>query len=176
MNSGSPLMGTLNSANRKLEDLVRVHDAAWDYFNEINHAFRPESERYEQALRAAELVTLDIAGVRGKSIADLFAKAHAFRRLCGKDSTQAKLSRCTGHEYSLIASILSDLMMLETEGRSASYANCDARDPSDTAVSVNTSDTHNYGHAKQGAYMCEAAAKAVGGPVASHSSATRRVE
>ena len=54
-------------------------------------------------------------------------------------------------------------------GQSASEAQAKAKCPSDTVVWVNTKSgiyhfagTHNYGTTKQGAYMCEADAKAAG--------------
>ena len=56
-----------------------------------------------------------------------------------------------------------------TNGEFASDQQARARCPSDTVVWVNTrsgvyhlSGTHNYGHTKEGAYMCEADAKAAG--------------
>ncbi len=54
-------------------------------------------------------------------------------------------------------------------GEFASEQQARARCPSDTVVWVNANShvyhfagTHNYGHTKQGAYMCEADAKAAG--------------
>ncbi len=54
-------------------------------------------------------------------------------------------------------------------GQSVSEAQVKAKCPSDTVVWVNTKSgiyhfagTHNYGTTKQGAYMCEADAKAAG--------------
>jgi hypothetical protein len=54
-------------------------------------------------------------------------------------------------------------------GEFASDQQAHARCPTDTVVWVNTHSrvyhfegTHNYGHTKEGAYMCEADAKAAG--------------
>ena len=54
-------------------------------------------------------------------------------------------------------------------GQFASEQQAKSRCPSDTVVWVNNnsgvyhfSGTHNYGHTKEGAYMCEADAKAAG--------------
>jgi hypothetical protein len=58
-------------------------------------------------------------------------------------------------------------------GQFQSDAQAKARCPSETVVWLNTKSgiyhfagTHNYGNTKQGAYMCEAGAKAAGGRAA----------